>query len=303
VTRSLLVLALAACSTKDAAAPASAPARRIVAIGDLHGDLAATRAALRLAGAIGGAPPGSAGGGGEAAATPQSITERDRWIGGALIVVQVGDQLDRGDDEPEILDLLDRLAEEARAAGGAVIVLNGNHELMQADADFRYVTREGFEDFGGAEARTAAFRPGGALARRLARRPIYAIVDGNVFAHGGILPEHVRYGLPRLDTETRAWLAGEGPRPAAAMDDPESPVWTRRYGLDPADCAAAAEALRALGARRHVVGHTTQERGANSTCDGTVWRIDVGLARHYMGPIQVLEIAGDSVKVLSAPRP
>src|SRR4051794_6188258 len=52
-------------------------AERIVAIGDLHGDVGALRAALRLAGAI-----DSAG----------------KWIGKDLVVVQTGDQLDRGDD-------------------------------------------------------------------------------------------------------------------------------------------------------------------------------------------------------------
>ena len=30
--------------------------------------------------------------------------------------------------------------------------------------------------------------------------------------------------------------------------------------------------------------------GITSACDGAVWRIDVGLARHYNGPIQVLEL-------------
>ncbi|MCA9658976.1 MAG: calcineurin, partial [Myxococcales bacterium] len=61
------------------APPTKVPgAKRIVALGDVHGDLEATRHALRIAGAIDG---------------------DDRWIGGDLVVVQTGDQLDRGDDE------------------------------------------------------------------------------------------------------------------------------------------------------------------------------------------------------------
>ncbi len=69
-------------------------AERIVAIGDLHGDLEVTQRVLRLAGAI---------------------DENDRWIGGDLVVVQTGDQLDRGDDERAILDLFARLRDEAEA--------------------------------------------------------------------------------------------------------------------------------------------------------------------------------------------
>jgi len=84
-------------------------AERIVAIGDLHGDVKAARSALRLGGAI---------------------DEAGKWIGGALVVVQTGDQLDRGDDEPQILDLFARLEREAKAAGGALYPLDGNHEVM-----------------------------------------------------------------------------------------------------------------------------------------------------------------------------
>jgi hypothetical protein len=39
-----------------------------------------------------------------------------------------------------------------------------------------------------------------------------------------------------------------------------------------------------------VVGHTVQPHGITSACDGTLWRIDVGLATYYGGPIQVLEL-------------
>ena len=43
--------------------------------------------------------------------------------------MQVGDQLDRGDHELEILYFLERLQREAARAGGALHVLNGNHEV------------------------------------------------------------------------------------------------------------------------------------------------------------------------------
>jgi hypothetical protein len=49
-----------------------------------------------------------------------------------LILAQVGDQLDRGDHELEILYFLERLQREAARAGGALHVLNGNHEARAA---------------------------------------------------------------------------------------------------------------------------------------------------------------------------
>jgi hypothetical protein len=283
----------AATSVKDGGPPVAAAnldaelvrrpaATRIVAIGDLHGDADAARAALRLGGAI---------------------DAEDRWIGGDLVVVQVGDQLDRGDQEQELIDLLDRLARDAAADGGAVIVLNGNHELMNVAGDFRYVTPGGMDAFGGAEGRRAAFAPGGPWAKRLATRPIYAIVGDTLFAHGGVLPAHLDHGLERMDREARAWLRGESEELPVALLDQQSPLWTRAYGTpDARACAKAREVLERLRLVRMVVAHTVQEEGAASACDGQVWRIDVGLARRYGGPIQVLVIEAGGARVLSASR-
>lgn len=81
--------------------------RRVVAIGDVHGDFKAAMRAIRIAGII---------------------NDKNEWIGGDTIFVQVGDQTDRGDSEKEIIDFLEELRPKALEAGGRVITLNGNHE-------------------------------------------------------------------------------------------------------------------------------------------------------------------------------
>lgn len=274
---------------------------RLVAIGDVHGDLAATRRALRLAGAI---------------------DAEDHWVGGTLVVVQTGDQLDRGDDEQAILDLFARLQTEAEAAGGAFHPLLGNHELMNVAGDLRYVTPGGFADFADvpglalddpalaklpppARARAAAFAPGGPYAKLLAQRNTVAMVGPSVFVHGGVLPQHVPRGvddLERLNADVRTWLwgAADGVAIEASVMSPEGVVWTRTYASDDAQaCALLGDALGRLGATRMVVGHTVQQHGITSGCDGKVWRIDVGMAAHYGGEVQVLLIEGDRVQPLS----
>jgi hypothetical protein len=275
--------------------PCLASAQRIVAFGDLHGDLEATRKALRLAGAIG---------------------ESDHWIGGDLILVQTGDQLDRGDQEQAILDLLDQLRDEARAAGGAVHVLNGNHELMNARPDLRYVTEGGFEDFQDAvtiteedslllafepdeRARVEAFRPGGPYAILLAEQPVILVLQGNVFVHGGVLPMHLDYGVDRINQEVRDWLLGKGD-PPDFIHTSKSPTWARNYSdeVDSEDCLQLAEVLERLGAERMIVGHTVQENGIGPLCDGKVWCIDSGMSEYYGSRIEVLEIDGDQIRVL-----
>jgi hypothetical protein len=87
--------------------------------------------------------------------------------------------------------------------------------------------------------------------------------------------------------------------PLVAAED--SPVWTRAYsaGPEPA-CAELAQVLAALRARRMVVGHTPQASGVNEACGGALWRIDVGLARHYGGPLEALQIAQGRASVLRA---
>ena len=248
----------------------------LVAIGDLHGDLAATRRALRLAGAI---------------------DASDHWIGGRLVVVQTGDLIDRGNEDREVLELLERVQAEAADAGGELIVLNGNHEVMNVAADFRYVTATSFGAFSREGGREAAFAPGGPFARILAEHPLLVKVGHSVFVHGGILPKHVDYGLDRMNEEVQAWMRGELPTPPAIVVASEGVVWTRAYGLAPESCDLLRATLAALGASRLVVGHTVQAAGITSACEGRVWRIDTGLSAYYGGPTEVLEINEDTVRV------
>jgi hypothetical protein len=255
-------------------------ARRIVAIGDLHGDLGATRAALRAA---------------------RAIDDKDQWIGGELVIVQTGDVLDRGDDEIEIYQLLERLEADARKAGGALILLDGNHELMNAARDYRYVTPGAMADFG--PRREQALDPGAPWAKKLARYNLVAIVGGTLFSHAGVLPDWITH-LDDMNLSSRCWLDGQagGPSdPPLALTSESSPVWTRAFGMDDVDCTAVATTLTKLGVQRMVVGHTPQPNGINSACDGKLWRIDVGLAQLYGGPIEVLEL-GDQPRVLEGAR-
>ncbi len=293
-------------TTKPSAAPAPpaavAPmvksrfpaAERVVALGDVHGDLRAMRTALRLGGLI---------------------DDGDRWIGGTAVLVQTGDVLDRGDDEQAIIDLLLALQQQARAAGGEVHLLQGNHELMNVALDFRYVTPGGMRDFADApgldladprltqlpaaqRARAAAFLPGGVYARKLATHPVVVVVGDTVYCHGGVLPKYAG-DIERINREVAAWLLGSSAAGARVVQLPDSPVWSRHYSDEPdeADCKLLDEALHKLGAARMVVGHTVLPE-ISSACGGKVWRVDVGMAAHYGGKPQVLELTPTSVRPL-----
>jgi Calcineurin-like phosphoesterase len=269
---------------------------RVVAIGDIHGDLTALRGALRLAGAI---------------------DTDDRWIGKDLTVVQTGDQIDRGDQDREVLDVLEKLEGDAKAAGGKLLVLLGNHELMNAGFDFRYVTRKSFTSFdefssraGGAathlleneRGRAAAFAPGAPYALKLSQHLVVAQVGDTLFAHGGVLPAHVDYGLDRINLEAGAFMAGKLRELPRVFVSEDAPQWVRVYGspeVDDATCQTLGRVLTQVGAKRLVVGHTVQEHGISSACQERLFRIDIGLSAYYgIKPPQVLEITAAGARVL-----
>jgi len=240
----------------------------------------ATRAVLRLAGAI---------------------DAKDAWSGGALMIVQTGDEIDRGDSDRAILDMFERLSGEAKAAGGEVLALVGNHEVMNAQHDFRYVTpgaREAFQP----EGREAAFTPGGSYAKKLASRPVVVKVGDDVFVHGGVLPKHIAYGVDRANDETRDFFLGTRKDPPKVVTSEDGLTWTRMYSAAPApeDCAVLDQALAKMGAKRMIVGHTVQRNGITTACGEKVFRIDTGMSKVYEGKIQALEIKSGAPKILGS---
>lgn len=193
--------------------------KRIIVLGDIHGDLTMLYEMLKVA---------------------KVINDKLEWIGGETVVVQVGDQVDRcryygkpcnmegstpfdeGSDW-KILKFMTDLHKKAQEKGGAVYSLVGNHELMNVDGDFRYVSFEGLREFDnfdlqkeglssitkeskpdttdGKELRKWAFHPGNPVSNFMACTRLMAIIIGsNLFVHAGILPGIAKkYGLENTD--------------------------------------------------------------------------------------------------------
>jgi len=98
-----------------------------VAIGDVHGDFDDFVAILQRSGLI---------------------DKQNHWTGGKAVFVQTGDLIDRGPKPREVMDLMMALEKEAPNAGGRVVGLLGNHEMMNLMGDLRYVTVENYASFG-----------------------------------------------------------------------------------------------------------------------------------------------------------
>jgi hypothetical protein len=253
------------------AAPRAAPAAgRIVAAGDLHGDLDNAIAALSLAGVV---------------------DAEGRWTGGQTTLVQTGDVTDRGPDSRAIMAWLRGLRAEARAAGGDVVALLGNHEIMNLRGDWRYVHPGDLAAYGGEAPRRAALGPQGEDGRWLRSLDVAARVGDTVFVHGGVHPDFAAGGVEALSTRARASL--DAPGAPEVLVGETSPTWFRGYVTEPeaAACPLLARALDQLGAARMVVGHTTRRDGrVEARCGGALLVIDVGIADGYGGNLAVIEI-------------
>ena len=284
---------------------------RLIVVGDIHGDEGAFLGCLKIAGLV---------------------DDDGNWIGGETHFVQLGDILDRGDGEKAVLDHILRLQPQAAQAGGRIDVVLGNHEVMNAELDFRYVTPGAWETWGMPEdaklrshverhmevlgypdfmmERIAAFKAGGEVTRQMADMPVAMVVGDTLLAHGGIRMEHLEFGLEELNTQTKEWLLNERLAKPAILGSGSSPVWTRIFSAPSPQEAALeemCEVLKRLGAKRMVVGHTPQLTGINCATLGgyEVWRTDTGMSSGMMcGPVECLEVLKDgTVNILTEAGP
>ena len=270
--------------------------RRIIAIGDLHGDWDATIKSLKKA---------------------RVINNSLNWIGGDTIVVQVGDQIDKGgrglvtndeNSELRIINYLDKLNMEAKRNMGAVYSLLGNHEIMNVMGDFSYVSPKGMNGMGGSLKRFNRFRPGGDIAKKLAKRNVIIKIGSWVFVHGGILPKYAKkYSIRDINTIMRMFLMGHvriGDTQVfrQLFINNDSLLWNRTFSGDRVNSKALYSSLQLLDAKYMVVGHTPQEYGINSRCKNRIWRIDSMMSeafgvRRSDNRIQVLEILNDGQSI------
>lgn len=272
-------------ATEEARTPA--PKGKVVVIGGLHGDLAATTAALKAAGAI---------------------DDSNAWTGGDLVVVQLGNQLGPGKDEKAVLALLDTLADAAQKAGGALYRLNGANEILNVALTFDGVSAKGFKDYAGEKpagddpridglpkdrrGRAAAFASGGPAAKKLAEQKFVLIVGDTVFAHGAVLEEHVKEGLDTINKLGKKWMSGEEammPNPMADMGPARS---AKLRGNEPF-CGGVEQVLSDLAVKRLVIQRGPEKTEA-TMCDGKLLRVGPAAGDASGGP-EVLEIAGDAV--------
>jgi hypothetical protein len=280
--------------------PAIIPdAPRIIVIGDIHGDV---ERLVKVVKSIG-------------------LFSNDlQWIAEPknTVVIQLGDQIDglsRSSDnlsdgwekypDVEVLQLMDRLDAIAQAGGGRVLSLLGNHEIMNTQGIFNYVSSMSMDAVGGFANRAALFSPGNQFAQILSRRNIVASIGPFLFCHGGLLPEHldaVYNNFITINNCMQKYLRGE----ELSSDElfvinniivnPETGiVWLRKY-VELADHQPDIlehlidNVCQRTNTMVLFVGHNTME-SIKRTSNGKLYFTDAGFSRAY-------SIHGDYVEVI-----
>lgn len=249
------------------------------------------------------------------------IDSEQRWIAGDTTLVSLGDLLDRGPDSRAVMDLLMRLQDEASAASGEVVVLLGNHELMNLTGELRDVSAEEFAAFAsdplpsdvteepdkpaGYTQLKRALSPTGHYGRWLLQQPALAVRGNTAFVHAGLSAPIERSKLEETNGQARRAIEGStlvSSHGSSTRSTPEllgqlGPFWYRGT----ATCHELLEterlrgALAALEVDRLVVGHTPTPSGyPESRFDGSVITLDTGmLTKVYGGQPYLLELSQD----------
>lgn len=121
-------MALAFSFNASSAESSSSTTPRTIVIGDLHGDLEAFLSIL---------------------SDRKLIDANANWIGQNINLILLGDYHDRGPDSRYLMDYFLQLKSEMIKDKSRLVSVIGNHELMTAMSDLRYVTESELESFSG----------------------------------------------------------------------------------------------------------------------------------------------------------
>ncbi|MFW6132185.1 MAG: metallophosphoesterase [Candidatus Aminicenantaceae bacterium] len=303
--------------------------KKIVAVGDIHGDFDNFVIILKNIGLI---------------------NEKLQWTGNQTHLVQTGDIMDRGPDAKKAFDLIKRLEKEAKQAGGMVHMLIGNHEEMNitglALRQIDYITPEQFVSFLPSEYKEEQEKifleelkyhsndpkkSDPALHKLLLKQwkkvlrqdrkaqSLYLdtfyknygqwIINKNtvikindiIFVHGGISSEFSKWKPQDINQRTRKELlelrkaVEQSTSPSIELKivyQDKGPIWYRGLALnDENDFTDDVDRILAnLQAKYIVMAHTVQKGNINHRFQKKVWIIDTGISDYYGGHLEALMI-------------
>lgn len=229
------------------------------------------------------------------------VDDNYAWKYGKNGLMIIGDIFDRGDDAVTIFWLTYKLQQEARAAGGAVHFIIGNHESMILRNDLRYMTEKYTQIAAHFEMDYAKFFGADTeLGRWIAAGNTMQIIGDDLFVHAGLgeafykgdykipyVNEQISQGI-FLDKDGRNKLSEHSEflfSSSSSREGGPGPIWYRgmvgRDGEEPELDEAILDALlERYGVKRIIVGHTIFPE-VSFFYDGKVVAVNVDNKKNY----------------------
>lgn len=237
--------------------------KKMLVVSDIEGNFMALRKLLQVNGAI---------------------DENLNWTFNKNHLVFTGDFVNRGTMVMEVLWLIYSLEEKAKAAGGYVHFILGNHEIMNMSGDLRYVQARYSEHAAlmNREYRQL-FGPDTEMGRWLATKNVVERIGNILFTHGGISTyvNYMQLPLKELNEMARPHYRDS----AIEYTDPKleilfsdlGPFWYRGYytGAPGATMGQVDSTLQFYGVRHISTGHTIIANNISSLFDGKLLNTDV----------------------------
>jgi hypothetical protein len=221
------------------------------------------------------------------------IDKNLNWDFGKGHLVIVGDVFDRGDKVHETLLLIYKLEQQAKAKGGRVHFLLGNHEFMILHKDFRYLTEKYLKtskllnlDYNELYSKETV------LGRWLRSKPTIIKLNDNLFVHGGISKEFLScndFDIENINNTMRASIE----RDKAEMKSSDfyktyygtnSLIWYRGYFRDNLKDKDISNILKKVDSEHIVVGHCSHDKIV-SLYDDKVFGVDSSIKNGKYGEL------------------
>lgn len=218
------------------------------------------------------------------------MDENFNWTFGSGHLVLTGDFFDRGSQVTEVLWLIYSLEDKAKAAGGYVHFVLGNHEIMNMSGDIRYVHPKYIENAALiGENYMNLFSENAELGKWLRTKNVVERVGDILFAHGGISAEvnSIDLSAQRINKLSRPFY----PDSSYKYDDPKvallygdlGPFWYRGYytGKTIASQSQVDSTLRLYGVKYIATGHTVVADTISVLFKGKLFNTDVHHAKGH----------------------
>lgn len=236
--------------------------KKMLVISDIEGNFAALRKLLQGNGVI---------------------DDNFNWTFGKDHLVLVGDFVDRGTMVTETLWFIYMLEEKAKAAGGYVHFILGNHEIMNMSNDLNYVNERYIQH---AQLMNKPymqlFGRDAELGRWLATKNVAERIGKTLFTHGGISTYMNQMALPlkELNDLSRAYYTDttyqyKDQRLNIIYSD-FGPFWYRGYYKPPRAAMEQLDStLNIYGVNQITTGHTIISTEIRSLYNGRLYNTDV----------------------------